>query len=282
MASQQQQQNNESPVSAEEKDGDPVSAEEKDAEPVHSRTGDFFAFLGHTFLKIVRLSTFFMVAPFVSFFKMMSFMKKGSSPLNRLGDTIALHAVAKQYYFTFPSAWLLFLTLFGLLGIMEGFVIHYIVVRETASVISSLQQSPGFLYGFLSMNLFYPLMVVFIITCRSGTAIAVETGLMKIQGQIDGLITLPVNIGRFIYFPRIVGISLAVLSAIIFCNAICYLSVACYHACSRTGYFRAVSENIPERPCEFFQWCRSCFSSFKGAWCRGHNSGYECSRRAKS
>jgi len=146
--------------------------------------------------------------------------------LKHLGDPLIFRTLVRQFYFTFPQAWKLFSALYLMMGVLFGILFVVAATREASGIFSTIHKSPGAIFGFVALNLAFPLLTIFLIAGRSGTAISIEVGLMKISGQVDGLRSVPVDLWRFIYLPRLAGLSIGVLAAIIYCNALSYVVCA--------------------------------------------------------
>lgn len=73
-------------------------------------------------------------------------------------------------------------------GQIFAVLVKYVIVRELAGLFTAI-----------------------ILIARSGTAIATEIGNMKINDEVDALLTMGVNIRHFIVGPRIVGFLISIL-----------------------------------------------------------------------
>ncbi len=85
------------------------------------------------------------------------------------------------------------------IGALEfvGKILNIVIVRELGPLITSL-----------------------VVLSRSGTAIAVEIGTMMVNDEVNALEMLGINTLRYIAFPRIAGMIIAVLLLTIYFNAI--------------------------------------------------------------
>ena len=121
----------------------------------------------------------------------------------RRGRGLVRRLVLQQVYFTAVQALPLILTLaigFGALAMIQASVqLTRFGMREVEG-----------LTGMVIFRELAPILVCFIVIARSATAIVVEIGNMRVNGEILALEVLGINLDRFILFPRIIGMVLSV------------------------------------------------------------------------
>jgi len=116
-----------------------------------------------------------------------------------------LSVIAAQIYFT---GWQATAIVSGL-----GFIIGFAFVTQMTASVFGFGNIDGTIKLLLSIVIreFAPLFTGLIVIARSGTAVASELGNMKVNREVDALISMGIHPLNFIIFPRLAGGVLSVL-----------------------------------------------------------------------
>jgi phospholipid/cholesterol/gamma-HCH transport system permease protein len=129
-----------------------------------------------------------------------------------------VHITARQVLFTGVEAIPLIALLGGVVGVL--------VVLQSASRLPSVGQAEfmGKLLVLFVLRELGPVLVAFVVAARSGTAIATELGLLRVRGEIDGLLGVGVDPLVFVVWPRVVGVATAVVSLTVVFNVVAFVA----------------------------------------------------------
>jgi phospholipid/cholesterol/gamma-HCH transport system permease protein len=116
-----------------------------------------------------------------------------------------ISVVAAQIFFT---GWQALIIISGL-----GFVIGFMFVLQMSHSVVGFGNVEGTIKLLLSVAVreFSPLLTGLIVIARSGTAVASELGNMKVNREVDALLSMGIHPLNFIVFPRLVGGIISVL-----------------------------------------------------------------------
>lgn len=122
------------------------------------------------------------------------------------GWRTVVSVVAAQIFFT---GWQASLIISGL-----GFIIGFIFVAQMTNSMIGFGNIEGTIKLLLSVVIreFAPLLTALIVIARSGTAVASELGNMKVNREVDALISMGIHPLNFIVFPRLAGGVISVIA----------------------------------------------------------------------
>lgn len=124
---------------------------------------------------------------------------------NRLFDSRSYQSVVQQIIFTGIDA----LPTITLLGVATGFLFTYRLI----DVVSSLGAADDIVHLLVTVICLGlgPFLAALILVSRTGSAIVVDIGNMKLHGEIRGLEMLGININDLLVAPRIIGCAISQL-----------------------------------------------------------------------
>ncbi|HET7921512.1 MAG TPA: ABC transporter permease [Gammaproteobacteria bacterium] len=105
-----------------------------------------------------------------------------------------------------------------LLALAVGFSITSQLL-SLAQALGSERDAGGMLIGIIGVEL-SSLLTAIVLIGRSGSAIAVDTGYMKLNGEVEALELLGINVSEFFVTPRIVGAAVAQMVLAVYFAAI--------------------------------------------------------------
>ena len=141
---------------------------------------------------------------------------RGWSRRRGLFNRASYHAVIAQMIFTGIDA-LPAVTLLGLAvgaGITAQLIMLIQVVGSEADVLTVLTKV-------VALEL-APLLTAIIVIGRTGSAIAVDLGNMKLHREVEGLALLGIDVQDFFISPRLVGVGLSQLILAVYSSAPCW------------------------------------------------------------
>ncbi len=121
---------------------------------------------------------------------------------DKIGRRLVRTIIAEQIYFTAVQALSIVIPIALLLG--AGFIIQF-------SKFSS-QYDIGKVAVALIIREFGPMITALVVILRSATAVTIETGYMTVQHEIESIEMSGIDPHHVISFPRLVGITTAILS----------------------------------------------------------------------
>ena len=122
---------------------------------------------------------------------------------HRSGADVMKQVTVRQVYYTAVQA----VPVVSLLAIVFGAVIIF----QTLSFFSAGASVVGLLMDNLIIRQLGPLFTAFIVIGRSGSAITVELGNLKTDGELELLSSLGVDTYRYIVIPRMIGVTIGVI-----------------------------------------------------------------------
>ena len=128
-----------------------------------------------------------------------------------IGHKLFIENILKQILYTGVLA----LVTIGFLGLVIGAVIAQLLdlFPSNPFIASGLQSG---LMVFLIVKLFGPIFTLFILIARSGTAICIEIGNMKVNHELEALEIMGINVLHYVIAPRIIGMIISALSLYIY------------------------------------------------------------------
>ncbi len=130
------------------------------------------------------------------------------------GDSVVFGVVMNQILFTGVEA----MKIVAVIALLLGGV----TIIETFSLVPDLGGDSliGKIMVVVVVRELGPIITAFIVIGRSGTAIATEIGYMMVNHEIQALEMMGINPMRYVVFPRIVGMSVAVFCLSFFFNMV--------------------------------------------------------------
>ena len=140
-------------------------------------------------------------------------LKEGADKRARGGGTV-FGVVMSQIFFTGVEAMKIVAVIAMLLG--------GVTIIETFSLVPNMggESLIGKILVVVVVRELGPLITAFIVIGRSGTAISTEIGYMMVNYEIQALEMMGINPMRYVVFPRIVGVSVAVFCLSFFFNIV--------------------------------------------------------------
>lgn len=129
---------------------------------------------------------------------------------NRLLNKKSYSSMIAQIIFTGVDA----LPIITLLGLAAGFAFTF----QLISVLDSLgaaDQIVNLLVNIICLGI-GPFLAAIILISRTGSAIVVDIGNMKLHGEIDGLEMLGININNYLIAPRLIGTAISQLAITVY------------------------------------------------------------------
>lgn len=124
---------------------------------------------------------------------------------NRLFESRSYQTVVQQIIFTGVDA----LPTITLLGLVTGFLFTFRLI-EVVSSLGGAEETVGLLVTIIGLGI-GPFIAAIILISRTGSAIVVDMGNMKLHGEIEGLEMLGININDLLVAPRIIGCAVSQL-----------------------------------------------------------------------
>jgi phospholipid/cholesterol/gamma-HCH transport system permease protein len=133
---------------------------------------------------------------------------------NRLFRRQSYRTLVQQVIFTGIDA----LPTISLLGLVTGFLFTFRLI-EVVSELGAPGEIVGLLVSIICLGI-GPFIAAIILISRTGSAIVVDIGNMKLHGEIDGLEMLGIDINDLLIAPRIIGCALSQLVITIYFTTI--------------------------------------------------------------
>ena len=129
---------------------------------------------------------------------------------NRIFDSRSYRTVVQQIIFTGIDA----LPTITLLGLATGFLFTYRLI-DVVSALGAVEDVIDLLISIICLGI-GPFLAAIILISRTGSAIVVDIGNMKLHGEIEGLELLGVNINDFLIAPRILACAVSQLAITVY------------------------------------------------------------------
>ena len=124
---------------------------------------------------------------------------------NRLFSKKSYSSMVAQIIFTGVDA----LPIITFLGLATGFVFTFRLISVLNSV-GAADQIVNLLINIICLGI-GPFLAAIILISRTGSAIVVDIGNMKLHGEIEGLEMLGININNYLIAPRLIGTAISQL-----------------------------------------------------------------------
>jgi phospholipid/cholesterol/gamma-HCH transport system permease protein len=128
----------------------------------------------------------------------------------RLFDTRSYSTIVSQIIFTGVDA----LPTITFLGLLTGFLFTFRLIGILDSV-GGASDLVDILAAVIGLEI-GPLLAAFILISRTGSAIVVDIGNMKLHGEIEGLENLGININDYLVAPRLIGAAISQLAITVY------------------------------------------------------------------
>lgn len=132
----------------------------------------------------------------------------------RIFDRRSYDTIISQIIFTGINA----LPTITFLGLLAGFLFTFRLI-EILDTLSNANNLVNILATAIGLEI-APLLVAFLLISRTGSAIVVDIGNMKLHGEIEGLEILGININDYLVAPRIIGTAISQLAISVYFTTI--------------------------------------------------------------
>ncbi len=132
----------------------------------------------------------------------------------KIFDSRSYDTIISQIIFTGVDA----LPTISFLGLLTGFLFTFRLIGILDSL-SNAEDLVNILATVIGLEI-APLLAAFILISRTGSAIVVDIGNMKLHGEIEGLEILGININDYLIAPRILGAAISQLAISVYFTAI--------------------------------------------------------------
>ena len=167
---------------------------------------------GNTFVYVLELMYFTFSVIFES--------KRHGLLRDKATRTATLHQVIFSGIDSLPSV--LFLSVLIGISIAAQFFVTIDLLGEDEEMIRLLARLVALELG--------SLLTAFVLIGRSGSAITVDLGNMKVNRELDGLVALGIDVNRLFVFPRLLGLVVSQLVLAVFFTTIALLSGMIFNA----------------------------------------------------
>lgn len=159
-------------------------------------------FLIRTSLYIINLATFSMLA------------LRDWYNNNRILNKKSYSSMVAQIIFTGVDA----LPTITLLGLAAGFAFTFRLITVLDSI-GAADETVNLLVNIICLGI-GPFLAAIILISRTGSAIVVDLGNMKLHGEIEGLEMLGININNYLIAPRLIGTAISQLAITVYFTVI--------------------------------------------------------------
>ena len=129
---------------------------------------------------------------------------------NRIFDKKSYSSMVAQIIFTGIDA----LPTITLLGLAAGFVFTFRLITVLDSI-GAADEIVNLLVNIICLGI-GPFLAAIILISRTGSAIVVDLGNMKLHGEIEGLEMLGININNYLIAPRLIGTAISQLAITVY------------------------------------------------------------------
>lgn len=125
-----------------------------------------------------------------------------------------------------------------------AFALGFVIIGQTVSLLSRVgaQNYAGLVMVTVVVRELGPLVTALLVLARIGTAIVIELGLARAQGEVEALEALGIDPIHYLVVPRVLGLALAIFSLTI------YLILMALGS----GYLFAFLQDVPLKPGDYF------------------------------
>lgn len=125
-----------------------------------------------------------------------------------------------------------------------GLALGLVIVGQTVSILSKFGagQYTGTVMVTVLIRELGPLAAALLVMARVGTAIVIELGLSRAQGEVEALEALGIDPVHYLVMPRVIGLAAAIFSLTVYLIIVALLS----------GYLFVFLQGVPLLPGEYF------------------------------
>ena len=128
--------------------------------------------------------------------------------------------------------------------IFLGLALGLVIVGQTVSLLTRVgaEQYAGTVMVTVLVRELGPLSAALLVLARVGTAIVIELGLSRAQGEVEALEALGIDPVHYLVMPRVIGLAAAIFSLTVYLIIVALLS----------GYLFVFVQNVPLTPADYF------------------------------
>ena len=125
-----------------------------------------------------------------------------------------------------------------------GLALGLVIVGQTVSLLTRVgaEQYAGTVMVTVLVRELGPLSAALLVMARVGTAIVIELGLSRAQGEVEALEALGIDPVHYLVMPRVIGLAAAIFSLTVYLIIVALLS----------GYLFVFLQNVPLTPADYF------------------------------
>ncbi len=125
-----------------------------------------------------------------------------------------------------------------------GLALGLVIVGQTVALMEKVgaEQYAGTVMVTVLIRELGPLATALLVLARVGTAIVIELGLSRAQGEVEALEALGIDPVHYLVMPRVIGLAAAIFSLTVYLIIVAVLS----------GYMFIFLQNVPLMPSEYF------------------------------
>ena len=125
-----------------------------------------------------------------------------------------------------------------------GLALGLVIVGQTVSLLTRVgaEQYAGTVMVTVLVRELGPLSAALLVMARVGTAIVIELGLSRAQGEVEALEALGIDPVHYLVMPRVIGLAAAIFSLTVYLIIVALLS----------GYLFVFLQNVPLTPGDYF------------------------------
>ncbi len=125
-----------------------------------------------------------------------------------------------------------------------GLALGLVIVGQTVSLLQKVgaEQYAGTVMVTVLVRELGPLAAALLVLARVGTAIVIELGLSRAQGEVEALEALGIDPVHYLVMPRVIGLAAAIFSLTVYLLIVALLS----------GYLFVFLQDVPLTPADYF------------------------------
>lgn len=125
-----------------------------------------------------------------------------------------------------------------------GLALGLVIVGQTVSLLTKVgaEQFAGTVMVTVLVRELGPLAAALLVMARVGTAIVIELGLSRAQGEVEALESLGIDPVHYLVMPRVIGLAAAIFSLTVYLIITAVVS----------GYLFVFLQDVPLRPAAYF------------------------------
>ena len=128
--------------------------------------------------------------------------------------------------------------------IFLGLALGLVIVGQTVSLLTKVgaEQYAGTVMVTVLVRELGPLAAALLVLARVGTAIVIELGLSRAQGEVEALEALGIDPVHYLVMPRVIGLAASIFSLTVYLILVALVS----------GYLFVFLQDVPLTPAEYF------------------------------